>query len=143
MDNRDLIELSDTVEDTSVNKTLQDWELFDKMCPFFMSCGMSYDLYWHGDPYAPRMFYKAQKLQNERHNQEMWLQGLYIYNAFSVVLSNAFSKKGSKPAKYIEKPFPLYPPTKEEREAEALKERQKAIRSFQAMMDAQKRKNAE
>lgn len=108
-----------------------------------MSCGMSYEMYWHGDPYAPRMFYKAQKLQNERHNQEMWLQGLYIYNAFSVVLSNAFSKKGSKPQRYIDKPFPLYPPTKEEREAEALKERQKAIRSFQAMMDAQKRKNAE
>lgn len=142
MDGRVLIDSSDTVEYNSQDKAkLQDWELFDKMLPFFLACGMPYDLYWNGDPYLPRAYYQAQKMQNERKNQEMWLQGLYIHNAFSVVLSNAFSKKGSKPQRYIDKPIPLYPKSKEEREAEAIKEREKAIRSFQAMMDAQKQKS--
>ena len=34
-----------------------------------------------------------------------WLNGLYNYEAFAVVLSNAFKDKGQPPAKYREKPI--------------------------------------
>lgn len=34
-----------------------------------------------------------------------WLNGLYNYEAFAVVLSNAFKDKGQQPAKYRDKPL--------------------------------------
>ncbi len=39
----------------------------------------------------------------EQDNFNAWLQGLYVYNAFSVVLANSFG--GGRKSKYIDKPI--------------------------------------
>jgi hypothetical protein len=48
-------------------------------------------------------------LRNEKRNQELWLQGMYIYEAICDVspILHAFAKKGSKPVPYAEKPYAI------------------------------------
>lgn len=68
---------------------------------------MSYDEYWYKSPYRA-MFYKdAYKLKSEQKDEELWLQGVYIYEALCDVspILHAFSKKGTKPLPFIPKPL--------------------------------------
>lgn len=102
---------------------------------------MSYDEYWNGDPWAAQAYHKAQRLKNERSNQELWLQGLYIYDAFGVVMANAFSKKGTQPKKYTEEPIQIYPDTPEQAEMKKQKAIQNATEYFNNLMKAQKKRN--
>ena len=62
----------------------------------------------------------------------MWIQGLYIYDAFSTVLANAFGRHHRH--KYVERPFELFPKKEKEKEKEAEETRRK----FAAMLDAWK-----
>lgn len=69
---------------------------------------MTYEEFWHGDVNLVKAYRKAHQLKNEQKNQELWLQGLYIYNAIETVIYNGWCrKKGEQVAKYIEKPIPL------------------------------------
>ena len=63
-------------------------------------------------------------------NAFLWLQGMYIYEGFSAIMHNAFSKKGAKPKHYPKEPYNITPPTEEEKKAAVRRERQKAIDSF-------------
>lgn len=94
-----------------------------------MLYGMSYDEFWHGKPILAKYYREKHKLEIEQTNQQLWLQGLYIYDAFAVVLGNAFSKKKNK---YIEKPFELFPPTEEELERKAEETRKAFVKKLNA-----------
>lgn len=89
------------VEGTSLTK------LFEELCPIFMSYGMSYDEYWHSSPYRAKFYLEAHKLKVRQKDEEMWMQGMYIYEAFCDVspILHAFSKKGTKPLPYSNKPY--------------------------------------
>lgn len=63
----------------------------------------------------------------------MWLQGGYIYEAFGVVMKNAFAKKGEKKINYTGKPYDIFPKTKEEKEEEKKREQEKIARNFEKM----------
>lgn len=70
---------------------------------------MTPDQYWNGDPELARAYRTADKMRIERKNQELWLQGMYIYEAIcdaSPILSG-FAKKGTKPHPYVSKPYPI------------------------------------
>ena len=95
-----------------------------------MAIGMSPQEYWEGPPYLTRAYYKAYKLKRELRNQDMWIQGMYFYNAVSTALSNAFSKRTFK---YMDKPIEFYKDEEAQSEREAEKERAKAIDAFKAM----------
>lgn len=82
--------------------------------------GMSADEYWHGEPELTQAYAEAYKLRKEERNWELWLQGLYIYHALCVALSNAFDKNSK--AKYMDKPLDIFPPTEEEIEDKQQKE---------------------
>lgn len=91
---------------------------------------MTPEQYWDDDPYLAVVYRKAYRLKQELQNEAAWLQGLYIYDAFAVCLSNAFSKSHSKKQTYIEKPFDIFPLTeaeKKRREKEANAKMQKAM----------------
>lgn len=94
---------------------------------------MTYDQYWRGDPYDAVLYRKADEYRRRRKNEELWLQGLYVYDAFTVVMANAFRKKGAKAAKYPEKPYDIFPKTKEEKEEEQKREQEKIRRSLENM----------
>lgn len=107
-------------EVSSPNKNLT--ALFNEVCPFYMSIGMTYKDFWEGDVSLPRFYLQAYKMKQEReleqNNFNAWLQGRYIHDAFSVVLSNAFSSKNTSSSHYHEKPIEIKAREKTEEEKE-------------------------
>ena len=103
------------------------------MCPYYLSMGMTYEQYWDMSPYLVKAYRKAQLIKQKRQNEDMWLQGLYFYTGLCCGLQNVFRKKGEKQAKYPEKPFDVFKKTEAEQEMEADREREKAIRAFDAL----------
>ena len=98
---------------------------------------MTYEQYWDGDPMLAKYYRKADELRRQRKNQELWLQGMYIYEALCDVspIYQAFAKKGTKPRPYAERPYSI---TESERVSEKKlreeKDREKAIRYMEAKM---------
>jgi hypothetical protein len=70
---------------------------------------MTPEQYWDGDCTLVKYYRKAEELRNEKRNQELWLQGMYVYEAICDVapVLQAFGKKGAKPTPYSAKPYPL------------------------------------
>lgn len=81
-------------------------KIFENSCPFFLSIGMTYKQYWEDDPTITRMYLKAYELKNERLEWKLWEQGVYVYEALCDVapILHAFSKKGTKPLPFSDKP---------------------------------------
>lgn len=67
--------------------------------------GMTYDEYWNQDPWLAKDYRDAWELKQKTENYNAWLQGLYNYKAFGVILGNAFRKKGHKADTYFDKPI--------------------------------------
>ena len=114
------------VEDTSLTKT------FEKACPIYMSYGMSYHDFWYGPAFMTTFYKDAYKLRVRQQDENNWMLGMYVYEAIlncSPVL-HAFSKKGTKPLPYPEKPYltdQLVEKTEAEKEQEMENERLKFI----------------
>lgn len=89
------------VESISLTKT------FEELCPIYMTYGMSYDEFWYDSPYRAKFYLDSHKLKVKQKDEEMWIQGMYIYEALCKVspVLHAFSKKGTKPLPYSEKPY--------------------------------------
>ena len=83
-------------------------EAFEEACPFYLSIGMTYDQYWDGPSTMAVYYRKAYLLKRERRNEELWLQGMYFYEALidTAPVLNALSKI-HKPLPYRAEPIPL------------------------------------
>lgn len=90
-----------------------------------------------------KYYRKADEIKKERRNEELWLQGMYIYEALCDVspVLHAFAKKGTKPQPYSEKPYAI---TETQRErADEEKERklaEKGKRYMEALMESTKKR---
>ena len=84
-------------------------ERFYEQFPYYLAIGMSPEQYWDGDPELARYYRKADEIKLERKNQELWLQGMYIYEAIcdASPILHSFAKKGTKPHPYADKPYPI------------------------------------
>lgn len=84
-------------------------EKFREQFPYYLSIGMTPEQYWDGDPEWAKFFREAYEIKLERRNQELWLQGMYIYEAIcdASPILHSFAKKGTKPHPYADKPYPL------------------------------------
>lgn len=89
------------VEVTSLTK------LFEEQCPIYMAYGMEYNDFWYGDAYLTKFYRESHKLKVKQKDEELWMQGMYIYEALCDVspILHAFSKKGTKPLPFSEKPY--------------------------------------
>jgi hypothetical protein len=65
--------------------------------PLARQYGLTYDEFWHGDM---RLLSVYQKGYFRDKSYTAWLQGQFDCVAYSVAMSNAFAKKGSKQAEY-------------------------------------------
>ena len=95
---------------------------------------MTAEQYWEGDPSLPRYYRKAYELQRKRRNEELWLQGMYIYEALCDVspILQAFAKRGTKPHPYSDHPYSI---TNDDREEERkLKEKRDREKAKQYML---------
>ena len=90
-------------------------ELFAKIFPYYLALGMSYDDFYNKDHELVIAYRKAEKIKREKENADMWLQGLYVYQAVSRVapLLIPFNKH-PKAEPYLDKPIPLSEKDKDE-----------------------------
>ena len=110
---------------------------FYEVFPFYLSIGMTPEQYWDGDPILPKYYRQADELKRERRNQELWLQGMYIYEALCDVspIFHAFAKKGTKPNPYPDHPYSLTAKEMEdEKKLREERDREKARRYMEAQM---------
>lgn len=91
--------------------------------PYYLSIGMTYKQYWEDDCNLVKFYREADKLRRDRTNWEMWLQGMYIYDAIGRLSSILrFSQKPQPPQPYVDKPYDLdSPPEKEKIDKEKQK----------------------
>ena len=84
-------------------------ERFYEQVPYYLAIGMTPEQYWDGDPALAKYYRQADELKLERLNQQLWLQGMYVYEAIcdASPILRAFAKKGTKPHPFTEKPYPL------------------------------------
>ena len=114
-------------------------EQFNELFPYYLSIGMTPEQYWDGDCTLTKYYRKAEELRCERRNQEMWLQGMYIYEAICDVspILHAFAKKGAKPHPYPTKPYAISEKQiKAEREERERKLAEKGKRFMEALMQS-------
>lgn len=90
---------------------------------------MTYEQYWESDPMLVKYCRQADEMRNERKNQELWLQGLYFYNALGAIMP---AEKGQEQPKYPEKPFSL---TKREIERDKLESERRVFEKGKAFME--------
>ena len=93
-------------EESSV-ESISLTQIFEELCPIYMSYGMSYDEFWYGDAYRAKFYREAYNIQIKHKDEEFWIQGMYIYDALCKVspILHAFSKSGTKPLPYPDKPY--------------------------------------
>ena len=84
-------------------------ERFYEQFPYYLSIGMTAEQYWDADPALAKYYRRADEMRLERKNQELWLQGMYIYEAIcdASPILHSFAKKGTKPHPYTDKPYSL------------------------------------
>lgn len=116
-------------------------QLFEEQCPIYMSYGMTYDEYWYESPYRAKFYREAKKIQVKQRDEELWMQGVYIYDALCCVspILHAFSKSGTKPLPYPDKPYSSHNEenvSEEEKEKIAENERLVAQIYFKQWADA-------
>ena len=90
---------------------------------------MTPEQYWDGDSSLPRYYRKAEELRQKRKNEELWLQGMYFYEALcdASPVFRDFAKRGTKPAPYSDRPYAITNKDREdEKERKVLREREKA-----------------
>ena len=76
-----------------------------------------------------KWYRKAEEMRQNRRNEELWLQGMYIYEALCDVspLLHAFAKRGTKPVPYPDHPYSITSKDmEEEKERKVRLEREKA-----------------
>ena len=98
---------------------------------------MTPEQYWDGDPLLAKYYRQADELKRKRRNQDLWLQGMYIYEALCDVapIFHAFAKRGTKPAPYSDHPYSLTAKDrKDEKKLLEQRDREKARRYMEAQM---------
>lgn len=105
-------------------------EVFEKLCPIYMSYGMSYNDFWFGSPYMTKFYKEAHDIVVKKQDENNWMMGVYVYEALCDVspILHAFSKRGTKPLPYRDKPLTYdenRDKTEEEKEREIEAERLK------------------
>lgn len=83
--------------------------IIDKAFPHYLAMGMTYNEYYKEDHTLTIAYREAYRKKREVENENLWLQGAYIYQAIARVspLFNPFAKH-PKPDDYLGKPFPLF-----------------------------------
>jgi len=96
--------------------------------PYYLAIGMSYELFWDGDPRLVKAYREAHELKTQMKNQEMWVQGIYNYHGIRTVAESVIygisGGKGAKPKNYPSEPLPI---TKAEQEAATERNKQRTL----------------
>lgn len=115
----------DTDSFSTTNEYMSFRETFEKVFPFYLSIGMSYDDFYNNDVTLVIPYREAEKLRQKRKNEELHLQGMYIHEAVQVVIYNTWCRsKNESPITYSRKPYPLFEEDREQDMKEHVEEEQ-------------------
>lgn len=112
-------------------------DIFNDKFPYHLSIGMTEEQYWDRDCCLVKSYRKAEELRRERVNQELWLQGMYFYDALARIspILHAFAKKGTKAQPYVEEAYPINKKKMEDVKVKKEKAKsEKGVRYMQAYM---------
>lgn len=113
-------------------------QVFEEVCPMYMAYGMSWEQFWYGDPWMTRAYAQAYLLKRKIENENAWISGAYMANAFGTVIANSF---GGKHIKYLEKPLDIFPKTEAEKQNEIREEKKKLIAWLNGLKNSAKKKD--
>lgn len=108
-----------------------------------MSIGMSYDEFWNQDVSIVKAYRKADELRHRQRNHELWLQGMYFYEALcdASPLFRFTMKNGTvKPEPYVKEPYPITAAEVREREERKQREMEERLKAEFALFAEQMRK---
>lgn len=113
-------------------------EWFIEFEPYYLTIGMTHDQYWNDDPWLVWTYRDAHKKRLDMRSQEMWLQGLYNFHAFSTALGNFGNALGGKKRKknafeYMKEPIKITPLSDGEKRAKEREEARKELLMWKAM----------
>lgn len=93
---------------------------------------MSYEQFWEQDCRMVKFYRQAQKIKDERYDNQAWLQGLYFYSALcnASPLFRDFTKGTVKATPYQSEPFTAMMRKEKSKEARERKKRE----GFEYMM---------
>lgn len=99
-------------------------EMFYEAFPFYLSIGMTAEQFWEQDCQLTKYYRRAFEMKQDRKNEELWLQGFYVYQALCDVspVLHAFAKVGTTVLPYLDKPIPRTEKEAAKRELERQKE---------------------
>lgn len=71
---------------------------------------MTYEQYWYGDPYMVKAYREADKIRQERMNNEAWLRGMYIYDAIKRLppIATIWVQKSIGEYSYVKEPYQIF-----------------------------------
>jgi hypothetical protein len=120
-------------------------ETFNEQFPFYLSIGMTYKQYWEEDAELVKFYRESYNLKRKMKNEELWLQGMYIYEALCDVapILRAFSKE-KKPIPYPKEPYAITAKDaeklKKEKEQAKIKETVQKFKGFAEVFNANRKK---
>lgn len=96
---------------------------------------MTYEQFWEQDVELVKFYREAWQLKQQVRNQDLWLQGAYIYEAIldAAPVLHPFAKKGTKPVPYREQPYELF--TKKSNHKKQLTKEQQSDNKAKAVME--------
>lgn len=109
--------------------------------PAYLAIGVPEEKFWDSSPKELKPYTIAYRLNMKAKDAESWRLGMYVMNAMSTVMANAFSKNSK--AQYLKKPFlsdmeeEYHEPTEEEMKME----RDRLLSTLMIMKDNFERKN--
>lgn len=123
-------------------------EWFVELEPYYLTIGMTHDQYWNDDPWLVWTYREAHKKRLDMRSQEMWLQGLYNFNALSIALGNFGNSLGGKKRKrkameYMKEPIKITPLTEEEKKAKEQEAARDELIRWHTMMEQSIRRQNE
>lgn len=114
-------------------------ECFDNLFDYALSIGMTPKEFWEDDVELFVHYYNAEKIRIRKRNNEMWLQGAYIYNAIgslAPILNGMVKNPKAQP--YMKQPIPL---TEEDRQEVENQKVQKFIKLMDRYAEKGGKKN--
>ena len=107
------------------NTSLSISEYFYKCLPYYLSIGMTWDNFWKDDVSMAKVYREKEKIDRQRKNNELWLEGFYFYKALELVVPAMIPfNKNPKIDPYLDEPIAL---TKEEQEEREFKKNQESL----------------
>lgn len=116
-------------------------EIFYQCLPHYLAMGMSADEFWNCDPRMYKAYREKDRIQMEKQNELLWLQGMYVYQAILLSAPRLNSIQPKEPLPYPEKPIDLGLSKPKEDGHEMTDEEIKKTKAYAMMIDLMKATN--